>query len=256
MGSSASLNLSFRFPSDFVIRFAASKQHIRPRMPDMANNFNYATDLSLGGIIRGDGGNPDLKPYAATGIDLNFEKYFGSKGYIALQTFYKHMDRYIASGFTEFDYSGYPPPTNLPPVSTDGILFGQVNTKGGYIYGAELAGTLPFDVFSDALAGFGLTGGIGYTKTKVKDFNGEYTAIPGYSKWVGGLDRILREQRLQPSRKHALSVPNISATSRSTAAASIGRSSSPKPSSTLRSDMISRMDRCCMACRSICRVRT
>ena len=31
-----SLNLSFRFQSDFVIRFAASKQHIRPRMPDMA----------------------------------------------------------------------------------------------------------------------------------------------------------------------------------------------------------------------------
>ena len=58
------------------------------------------------------------------------------------------MDRYIASGFTDFDYSGYPPPTNLPPVGTDGILFGQVNTKGGYIYGAELAGTLPFDLFS------------------------------------------------------------------------------------------------------------
>ncbi len=182
-----SLNLSFRFPSDFVIRFAASKQHIRPRMPDMANNFNYATDLSLGGIIRGEGGNPDLKPYAATGVDLNFEKYFGSKGYIALQTFYKHMDRYIASGFTEFDYSGYPPPTNLPPVSDIGILFGQVNTKGGYIYGAELAGTLPFDVFMPALGGFGLTGGVGYTKTKVKDFNGEYTAIPGYSKWVASL---------------------------------------------------------------------
>jgi iron complex outermembrane receptor protein len=182
-----SLNLSFRMPNDFIIRFAASKQHIRPRMPDMANNFNYFTDLSLGGIIRGDGGNPDLKPYAATGVDLNFEKYFGSKGYIALQTFYKHMDRYIASGFTAFDYSGYPPPTNLPPVSTDGILFGQVNTKGGYIYGAELAGTLPFDVFSDALAGFGLTGGIGYTKTKVKDFNGNYSSIPGYSKWVGNL---------------------------------------------------------------------
>ncbi len=182
-----SLNLSFRLPSDVVIRLAASKQHIRPRMPDMANNFNYFTDLSLGGIIRGDGGNPMLKPYAATGVDVNFEKYFGSKGYVALQTFYKHMDRYIASGFTEFDYSGYPPPTNLPPVSDQGILYGQVNTKGGYIYGAELAATLPFDIFSPAMAGFGLTGGAGYTKTKVKDFNGEYTQIPGYSKYVANL---------------------------------------------------------------------
>ena len=68
-----SLNLSFRFPSDWVIRFALSKQHMRPRMPDMANNFNYFTDLSLGGIItgrrrqsrsealRGDGCGPELR---------------------------------------------------------------------------------------------------------------------------------------------------------------------------------------------------
>ena len=183
-----SLNLSFRFPSDFVIRFAASKQHIRPRLPDMANNFNYFTDVALGGIINGNGGNPQLKPYAATGVDLNLEKYFlGSKGYIALQTFYKHMDRYIAGGFTEFDYSGYPPPANLPPTSTTGILYSQVNTKGGYIMGAELAGTLPFEIFAPGLQGFGLTGGVGYTKTRVKDFNGEWTEIPGYSKWVGSL---------------------------------------------------------------------
>ena len=189
-----SLNLSFRMPNDFIIRFAASKQHIRPRLPDMANNFNYFTDISLGGIINGNGGNPTLKPYAATGVDLNFEKYFGGKGYIALQTFYKHMDRYIASGFTDFDYSGYPPPTNLPPVSTQGILYGQVNTKGGYIYGAELAGTLPFDLFSQSLGGFGLTGGLGYTKTKVKDFNGDYSTIPGYSKWVASLTAFYENQ--------------------------------------------------------------
>lgn len=182
-----SANLSFRFPSDFVIRVAASKQHIRPRMPDMANNFNYFTDAGLGDIIRANGGNPLLKPYAATGVDLNFEKYFGSSGYIALQSFYKHIDRYIASGFMPFDFSGYPPPTNKPPVSDQGLLFTQVNTKGGYIYGAELAGTLPFDLFSPMLGGFGLTGGAGYTKTKVKDFNDNYTQIPGYSKYVASL---------------------------------------------------------------------
>ena len=199
-----SLNLSFRLPSDVVIRVGASKQHIRPRMPDMANNFNYFTDIAHGGIISGSGGNPRLKPYAATGVDFNLEKYFGSRGYIALQTFYKHMDRYIASGFTEFDYSGYPPPTNLPPVSTDGILYGQVNTKGGYIYGAEVAGTLPFELLMPALNGFGLTGGVGYTKTKVRDFDGEFTADPGLLEVRRQPDGILREQRHQRSRQHAL----------------------------------------------------
>jgi len=182
-----SSNFALRFPSDFVIRFAASIQHMRPRMPDMANNLSYFTDVGLGGIINGNGGNPFLKPYKAKALDLNFEKYFGSKGYIALQTFYKHMDRYIASGFIPFDYSNFPPPSNLPPVSNQGILFTQANTKGGYIYGAELAATLPFDVFSPALSGFGITAGAGYTKTKVRDFNGDFTAIPGYSKYVASM---------------------------------------------------------------------
>lgn len=37
------------------------------------------------------------------------------------------------------------------------------------------------------MSGFGLTGGGGYTDTKVKDFNGNPTTIPGYSKWVASL---------------------------------------------------------------------
>jgi iron complex outermembrane receptor protein len=46
---------------------------------------------------------------------------------------------------------------------------------------------LPFEVFSSTLSGLGLTGGVGYTETKVKDFNGNPSVIPGYSKWVGNL---------------------------------------------------------------------
>src|SRR4029078_239011 len=40
-------------------------------------------------------------------------------------------------------------------------------------------------VFTPSLEGFGLTGGVGYTETQVRDFNGNYSQIPGYSKWVG-----------------------------------------------------------------------
>lgn len=188
-----SLNLSLRMPSDFIIRFAASKQHMRPRLPDLNATLTYGWDpthqeISGGGPNGAPAGNPYLKPYSATGVDLNFEKYFGSNGYIALQTFYKHMDRYIAQGIIPFNFAGFPLPGNVPPgASTMGVLSTQANTHGGHIYGAELAGTLPFDLFSPALSGFGLTGGLGYTKSKVKDFNGDPTEIPGYSKWVGNL---------------------------------------------------------------------
>lgn len=182
-----SMNLNLRTNSDFVIRFAASKQMMRPRLPDLNNVISYGIDRTKTPIVfSGSGGNPTLRPYRATAFDLNFEKYFGTKGYIALQLFYKNIDNYIANGFTtNFDYTGFPPVPGTPqPATPIGILFANVNTKGGHMQGAEIAGTLPFEVFSSALSGFGVTGGAGYTETKVKDFNGNASIIPGYSKWV------------------------------------------------------------------------
>jgi iron complex outermembrane receptor protein len=185
-----SMNLNFRFPNDFVIRFAASQQIMRPRMDQLTNIVNFGIDNTrTPPIYVGSGGNALLRPYKATAFDLNFEKYFGSKGYIALQTFYKHINTYIdPSAFDlNFDYSGFPTPPGNVPSSPIGQFSGPVNTHGGHIYGIEAAGTLPFDLFTKALSGFGLTGGFGYTETKVKDFAGRVTVIPGYSKYVGNL---------------------------------------------------------------------
>ena len=185
-----SANLNLRTASDFVIRLAASKEMMRPRLPDLNNIITYGVDTTRSPIIySGSGGNPRLRPYQAWAFDFNVEKYFGNKGYVALQLFYKDIGTYIANGFTtNFNYSGFPPvaAANLPTTPV-GILFSNVNTSGGHVYGAEFAGTLPFDIFSPALSGFGLTGGGGYTETKVKDFNGTTTTIPGYSKWVASL---------------------------------------------------------------------
>jgi len=182
-----SMNLSLRMPNDWILRFGAAKEIMRARLPDMRATLEYNWD-DVHQWISGSGGNPLLKPFKATGIDFNVEKYFGSKGYVALQTFWKHIDRYIADGVFEFDYAGLPLPDTVPPgASTVGPLTTKVNTHGGHMYGFELAGTLPFEVFTPQLEGFGVTGGLGYTKTKVQDFNGNTTAIPGYSKWVGNL---------------------------------------------------------------------
>ncbi|HEX6661827.1 MAG TPA: TonB-dependent receptor [Sphingomicrobium sp.] len=182
-----SMNLNFRFPNDWVVRFALSKEYMRPRLTDLNNIVNFGFNQQLN-LYTGGGGNPFLRPFQAKAVDLNVEKYFGSKGYVALQTFYKHIDTYIANGNTNnFDYSQFPVPPGQVPPTPIGIFNGNVNTHGGYIYGAEVAGTLPFDVFTRSLSGFGLTGGAGYTKTRVKDFNGDRAVIPGYSKWVASL---------------------------------------------------------------------
>ncbi len=191
-----SLNLNFRFPNDFVVRFAASKEFMRPRMDQLNNRVVVGVDNTQTPPIyvsscSGNGcGNPTLRPYEAKALDLNFEKYFGTKGYVALQTFYKHIDTYIDSQASNpnFDFGPFPKPVGvtLPP-SNIGTFSGPVNTHGGHLYGAELAATLPFDSFTSALSGFGVTGGLGLTWSKVARFNGAKTQIPGYSKFVGNL---------------------------------------------------------------------
>jgi iron complex outermembrane receptor protein len=185
-----SANLNLRMPSDFVVRFAASEEMMRPRLPDMNNIVSFGANVAYTPpIYTGGGGNPLLRPFKAFALDLSFEKYFRSSGYVSLQLFYKHLDDYIDSSanVTNFDYSGFPKPAGLVPSSPIGVFSGPVNTHGGWIKGGELAGTLPFDMVSPMLSGFGLTGGVGYTETKAYDASGNATAIPGYSKWVANL---------------------------------------------------------------------
>ncbi|MBD3814175.1 MAG: TonB-dependent receptor, partial [Betaproteobacteria bacterium] len=185
-----SLNLAVRTPYDMVIRFAAAKQMMRPRLPQMNNIIGFGVNNSYNPpIYTGGGGNPLLRPYRATALDLSVEKYFGNKGYVAVQLYWKHLDDYVDPSANDlaFDYSGFPLPAGQVPSSPIGIFSGPVNTHGGYIMGGEVAGTIPFEVFSPALEGFGITGGFGLTYTKAFDYNGNASTIPGYSKYVGNL---------------------------------------------------------------------
>ena len=182
-----SMNLSLRLDSDWVIRLAASRQIQRPRLDDLRVAINYNINNSVGNsptgltpFISGNGGNPLLRPFRANAIDLNVEKYFGNgSGVVALQLFYKDIVNYIDDGIEVFDFAGLP-----PPATTIGLLQSKVNTPGGDFYGAEGSVTLPFDLFTDTLEGFGFTGGLGYTKSKLEGPNGDPRVIAGYSKWV------------------------------------------------------------------------
>jgi iron complex outermembrane recepter protein len=186
-----SLNLSMRFDSDFVIRFAASRQIQRPRLDDLrvAVSYGISTNTAnsptgLAPFLDGSGGNPQLRPYRANSVDLNFEKYFGRSGVISLQLFHKDVKSYIDRTRLAYDFAGYPVPVGLPLATTIGRLEASFNTGGGKLYGGELAVTLPFNNITEALDGFGVTGGVGYTKTKIEDAGGNVDQIPGYSKWV------------------------------------------------------------------------
>lgn len=179
-----SLSLSLRFDSDFVIRFGAAREIQRPRLDDMRVNISYGPNLAEG-IVTGSGGNPSLRPYRATAFDLTFEKYFGRSGYVALQLFHKTLHNYIYTAEQPFDYSSYPIIQPTPPVDTMGRISQPFNGDGGKIYGAEFAGTVPFETITSALSGFGVTGGVSYTKSQINPEPGQPPEnIPGYSDWV------------------------------------------------------------------------
>ncbi len=179
-----SLNLSLRLPGEFVIRFAAARQMQRPRMDDMRQSIGYGVNAtSL--LLEGSGGNPLLRPIRSNSFDLSFEKYFGNKGYLAAQFYYKDLKSFIYNVQVPFDYSGYPIAPGLQPITTQGLITQPINAAGGDIKGVELAGTLPFGEFIGALDGFGVTGGVSYTDTKIIPGTGlPAEDIPGYSKWV------------------------------------------------------------------------
>ena len=183
-----SANLSLRLDSDWVFRVAAAREIMRARLDDTRVSIDYGIDATVpGGLIRGSGGNPALRPYRANAADFNIEKYFGTGGVVALQLFYKDIKSYVFNGRFGYDYTGFPTPTGAdayPNLPATGTLEAPTNTGGGDLYGAELAVTLPFSTFTPALDGFGITGGASYTKTKIEDPDGNETEIPGYSKWV------------------------------------------------------------------------
>ena len=196
-----SLNLSLRTHGDFVVRFAAAREIVRSRLDDLKATLSYGTQIIVqNGVptaqVSGSSGNPQLRPWRANALDLTFEKYWGNKGYIALQLFWKDLKSYVYNQTVDFSFAGYPIPNQGTYTDANGVVHpvlvapvGQltvpINGQGGKLYGAELAATLPFSTFTPALDGFGVTGGVSYTKTTIHPTPGASAEdIPGYSKWV------------------------------------------------------------------------
>lgn len=88
-------NLIFDLKDNLVLRAAAARNINRPTLGSLAVN---------GTVTRGDNGeisvsvgNPRLKPYKSTDLDLSLEYYFGKIGSISAAAFYKTLDGFIAT---------------------------------------------------------------------------------------------------------------------------------------------------------------
>jgi len=185
-----SLNLAFTLPQEFTARLGLGRQLARPRIDQMRANNN--TNLEFSGQFQGQwrrsGGNPELQPWIANALDVSLERYFGGRGYVSLAYFYKDLQSYVYDQTDPFDATGLPIPAGYTGPTPDavGVYTRPANGSGGNVKGYEFTVSIPFDLFTPALEGFGLVGNYSDTSSSIKRLgpDGPDEPIAGLSKQV------------------------------------------------------------------------
>lgn len=184
-----SLNLSFELPHQQVLRVAAAKQVARPRLDQMRASLDFSVN-GTNGEPSATGGNPRLDPWRANAFDVSYEKYFATKGYVALAGFYKDIRSYIFDLTTEhYDFSDFT--AGDPTVTTPFGRFSQpLNGRGGSLKGLEFTLSVPLQLLSPHLDGFGFVGSYSRNASAITIDNtnlGSNVMLPGLSKNVSNL---------------------------------------------------------------------
>jgi iron complex outermembrane receptor protein len=197
-----SLNLALEMPHDMKLRFGAAITVARPRLDELGGGSSYTvtSDQSAPPNFngtpyywqRGGGGNPKLRPWKANTFDLSFEKYFDTKAYVSVAAYYKDLKTYIVNESTIESFEGVPVPTVQPGDLTTynqadanrmGVSTLKTNGSGGYVQGFEITASIPFDLFSDALEGFGFIASGTKNKSRI-EVNDTNVPVPGLSEEI------------------------------------------------------------------------
>lgn len=180
-----SVNLVLELGGDQLLRFGAGRQMAKPRM-DQLRAFQKS-EVNSSGRWEGSGGNPLLDPFRATALDLSYEKYFGTKGYVSVAGFYKDLKSYILEVKNPFfNFTGLPNLSGRPPTQGPiGDFTQPFNGKGGTVKGIELAASLPLNLLAKPLDGFGVQFSYSNTSSAIKPFgDADVRPLPGLSRTV------------------------------------------------------------------------
>ena len=186
-----SMNLAFGFDGQQTVRVALAKQLARPRVDQLRS----ALELNIDTAKRepsGNGGNAQLDPWRAKAFDISYEKYFDKKAYFAAAAFFKKLDSYIFTQTKRADFSnyfpaGYTTPDGVTLLSSTGNYTSAYNGNGGILKGVELSGSMPLNMLTKTLDGFGVSASATYTDSKItiEEPNaniGSNIPLPGLSK--------------------------------------------------------------------------
>jgi TonB-dependent receptor len=126
-----SLTVRWTPQQDLVLRAAASKSLVRPKLSKLAPRF--AIEQNDDNEREGEFGNPDLKPYEAWNFDAGIEYYLPNNGAVSAGIFYKDVKNFIVD--TVLDEPG----------TYNGIAYDEatipINGESAKIWGVELSYT-------------------------------------------------------------------------------------------------------------------
>jgi iron complex outermembrane recepter protein len=189
-----SMNLVFEVADRRYLRLSAARQLARQRMVDMRAGSNYTYRQALAtstdpynGPWSATGGNPKLKPWRADALDIAFEHYFrDNMGYFSLSAFYKKLKTYTYEQTALADFTGFPY-DGAAPATFQGTLRRPENGSGGRLQGLEATLSLPSELLSESIRGFGVVLGGTLIDSSI-EANGPGTGgvpIPGLSEFIG-----------------------------------------------------------------------
>ena len=217
-----SLNVNFEVARNTLLRFGVSRTLARATMDDENASYSVTSCGTTGGVptgcvtlptldgkmtvLRGQSGNPVLRPYYSNNVDVSFEKYFlHDQGKISVAGYYKRITNFttqnlnLNSGNVNSQGPQDPTAVQLDCSAYSGLLNGAVPTANqtyscystaptndgkGHVLGFEVAATVPLAVFTPALDGFSVIGQMAHTTSKIKFSNGYEITLPGLSKNV------------------------------------------------------------------------
>lgn len=187
-----SMNLAFGLADQQTVRVAAAQQIARARIDQLRSSFEFNVDTTTR-RPSASGGNPNLDPWRANAFDVSYEKYFGTKAYFAAAAYYKELKTYIYEESRTMDFSAFTPGTIA--ITNQGQYTAPYNGNGGTMRGIELSASLPLNMLTPALDGFGLSASMSYNDSAIRvptnGFNsstvGTDTPLPGLSKNVSNL---------------------------------------------------------------------
>ncbi len=174
-----SLNLAAEIRPDLIARFGLGIATARPEINDLraggsTPQLNTDPGPDQGTWKTAYAGNPELKPWKASAIDLSVEKYFGKRSYVSFAAFRKNLLNYVIASEQPVDRTDVPIPPGFTPAP--GVVVQQFggeikprNGSGGRVEGYEFAASLEGALLTPALDGFGVVFSASKLNSSIRD---------------------------------------------------------------------------------------